>query len=78
MMDNTGENQGNPPPPSVKGADFLRFEQEYNEGRYTGGMDRSFNGQYCVPNTFIFDTARFSESQRFLRFKLRQKSSQFL
>src|SRR5271166_220617 len=33
----------------------------------------------AVPKTFIFDTSRFiSESQRFLRFNLCQKSSQFL
>jgi hypothetical protein len=42
-------------------------------------MDRSFNGQYCVLKTFIFDTARFiSESPRFLGSRLWQKPSHIL
>jgi hypothetical protein len=42
-------------------------------------VDRSFRGQHGVPKTFIFDTSRFnSESHRFLRVKLCQKSSQIL
>ena len=36
-------------------------------------------GHYCVPKTNIFDTSRFdSESERFMRFKLWQKSSHIL